>query len=293
MKNHIDLSVVIPCLNAEKFIGEQLQSLAVQKCNIPWEVIVVDNGSTDATLAIIETFQNRIKNLRIIDASEKKSPGYARNQGVFAAEGKYIAFCDADDVVEATWVKSIADSLLKYDLVASRIDVNKINDIRTAKLKDGMQYNGLIQYTYVPFLEHASSSGLAVRKEIHFAVGGFDEIMSAAEDCDYCWKIQLAGYKLQFVPEAVLHYRLRKTSKGKFIQAKTWGEGNAYLVKKYTQFGMPKPKIKVSIHLWKNLFQIGRLMKLANPIVRDRWIWDFGYRIGQLIGSIKYKTIAL
>jgi glycosyltransferase involved in cell wall biosynthesis len=293
--SQIHLSVVIPCLNAEKVLGEQLQALSQQECNFSWEVIVADNGSTDGTFKTIEQYREKLDTLKVIDASGKKSASYARNCGAQAAKGDSIAFCDADDIVDKHWVQEIGDALQKYDVVASRIEVNEINDERTARLMPDIQRDGLMKYTYVPYLEHASSSGLGVQKKVHAEIGGFDEsIMNAGvEDCDYCWRVQLAGYRIQFIPGAILHYRLKDTPMGKYKQAKTWGEGNTYLVKKFTPLGMPKPTLKVGIDLWKRLFRIRRLMGLKNPAIRDRWIWDLGYRVGQLKGSIKYKTLAL
>jgi len=292
---NIKLSVVIPCLNPGKVLEEQLQALSRQNCNVPWEVIIADNGSIDGTFDSIEQFRNVFYRLRIVDASKKKCAAYARNYGAREAEGEWIAFCDADDIVDENWVQAIANALQKYDIVASRIEVSEINDERTAKLMPDIQRDGLMKYTYVPYLDHASSSGLGVRKKVHMEIGGFDEsIMNAGvEDCDYCWRAQLAGYKLQFVPEAVLHYRLKNTTRGKFRQAKTWGEGNTYLVKKFTPLGMPKPTLRVGLNLWKKLFRMRRLKGMRNPVVRDRWVWDLGYRVGQLKGSIKYRTLAL
>jgi glycosyltransferase involved in cell wall biosynthesis len=94
-----ELSVVIPARNAADTIGVQLESLVRQRFDRPWEVVVVDNGSTDGTRAAVESFADRLPGLRIVDASERQGIGYARNRGVEAACGRLIAYCDADDAV--------------------------------------------------------------------------------------------------------------------------------------------------------------------------------------------------
>ncbi|MFA7097562.1 MAG: glycosyltransferase, partial [Gammaproteobacteria bacterium] len=65
----VKLSVIIPCLNAERTIGEQLAALAGQRWPERWEVIVADNGSTDGTLAVVRSFADRLPGLRVVDAS--------------------------------------------------------------------------------------------------------------------------------------------------------------------------------------------------------------------------------
>src|SRR5664279_4470403 len=73
------LSVIIACLNGAATLGTQLEALAGQPCPVPWELLLADNGSTDASVAIAESFRPRIPTLRIIDASSHRGAGPARN----------------------------------------------------------------------------------------------------------------------------------------------------------------------------------------------------------------------
>ncbi|MEB3178485.1 MAG: glycosyltransferase, partial [Nostocaceae cyanobacterium] len=77
----IKLSVILPCLNAANSIGAQIEALATQEYTDLWEIIVADNGSTDDTVAIVQEYQKRLDNLRIIDASARPGVAYARNVG--------------------------------------------------------------------------------------------------------------------------------------------------------------------------------------------------------------------
>ncbi|HEX2804591.1 MAG TPA: glycosyltransferase family 2 protein, partial [Kineosporiaceae bacterium] len=97
------LSVVIACLNAQDVLGVQLAALAGQECPVPWELLLCDNGSTDGTVALAESWADRLP-LRVIDASGVRGSGPARNAGAEAARGEWLGFCDADDEVGSGWL---------------------------------------------------------------------------------------------------------------------------------------------------------------------------------------------
>ncbi len=73
------LSVIIPCYNSEATLGVQLSALAAQVCRYPWEAIIVDNGSRDATSSLARSFADRIPALRVVDASAARGSAFARN----------------------------------------------------------------------------------------------------------------------------------------------------------------------------------------------------------------------
>ena len=90
------ISVIMPCYNAEKYIAEAINSVLDQTySNI--ELILVDYGSTDNSLEICRKFQSRKENYICVDTQENKGPYLARNLGLRKANGRYIAFLDADD----------------------------------------------------------------------------------------------------------------------------------------------------------------------------------------------------
>lgn len=285
------LSVIMPVYNAAETVGVQLEALARQRWDEPWEVIVVDNNSRDGSLAVVERYRERLANLRIVAARDKQGPAYARNVGARVAKGAYLAFCDADDEVADTWVACIGAAVARHDFVASRMDACKLSDPRALQAKGNRrQQTGLIEYTYVPFLPFAGTCGLAIRRELHEAVGGFDETMAYLEDCDYCWRVQLAGTKLVFAPEALVHIRHRDDARGLYRQARNWGEYNVLLLKRYQSYGMPQPAWTTGLKLWWRL--VTRLPGLYRQANRDRWLWALGYRVGQLRGSIKHRMFA-
>lgn len=292
---NVKLSVIIPCLNAADTIAPQLEALANQQWSEPWEVIVADNGSTDNTMDIIKKYRERMENLRIVDASNKKGQAHAKNIGAKNAFGESIVFCDADDEVAPGWLAAMGEALSKYDFVACRTDIKKLNPCWVLKSRGNPQESGVQKYNYPPYLSHAGGSTIGVKRWIHDLIGGFDESMILLEDTDYCWRIQLKGIELHFVPEAVIHVRFRNNLKGIFRQANQWGEYNVKIYKRYLPLGMPRLSWKQGVLSWKNLI---KTFIRSIPTIRDKgdvanWIWKFGWQLGRLKGSIKYRVFAL
>jgi glycosyltransferase involved in cell wall biosynthesis len=91
------VSIVIPTFNSAPFIAEAIQSVQKQTY-VNWEIIVVDDGSTDGTVAIISEFQASDNRIQLYKLPVNSGTGIARNLGVEKAKGKYIAFLDADDL---------------------------------------------------------------------------------------------------------------------------------------------------------------------------------------------------
>jgi len=285
----VKVSVIIPCYNAGDTIGVQLEALANQNWSEPWEVIVVNNRSTDQSMLIVEGFSDRLRNLRIVDASARQGQAYARNVGVAHALGETIAFCDADDEVASGWVSAIGEALCEHDFVACKIETEKLNPPWVfAALGMHQQREGLQMIWYPPYLNHAGGGTLGVKRSLHEAIGGFDETLSYLEDTDYCFRLQLAGVQLHFAPDAVIHIRLRDNLINIYRQAYHWAEYNVKVYKKYhllTGEKVVQPWRRY-LYNWKRLlWQIPRVRRKRNIA----WLMrDLGWQVGLLLGSIKY-----
>lgn len=287
----IDVSIILCCLNEAKRIHNQLDALAGQKWQKPWEVVVSDNGSTDGTQAIVEGYRDRLPNLVLIDSSERAGPGYARNAAIAAASGDKLLFCDADDVVGPGWLTAMATGLEQHDFVACRADFAKLNPPWLLAARNGTQEKGLQSYDYPPFLPHAAGGTIGLKRYWHERIGGIDETMLRLQDTDYCWRLQLAGAELHFVPDAVVYYRLRPDMKTTCRQARLWGEYNVLLYKKYRRHGMPRLSRVTGVRNMLGLLR--RSVQLLNRERRPEWLWDASWATGRLIGSIKHRIFAL
>lgn len=288
----MQLSVIIPCLNAADTIATQLEALAGQSWSEPWEVIVADNGSTDDSRAIVEQYQGRLPNLRIVDASARRGQPFAVNMGVKAARGAALLICDADDEVAPGWLAVMGDALLStHDFVACRVDIEKLNAPWVqATIKDHPQQYGLQKIAYPPYLPHAGGGTIGVKRSLYEAVGGFDESLPCLHDTDFCFKLQLTGIKLHFLPDAVLHIRCRGELGGVFQQARSWAEYSVLLYKKYQQLSDVKVERPWSQYMrrWKGL--LWRLPQICHKAGRATWVRSLGWQIGRLQGSLKHRV---
>jgi glycosyltransferase involved in cell wall biosynthesis len=205
----ITVSVIVPAYNAEKFIAETLASVVSQ--TLPnWELIVVDDGSTDNTIAVAESFCSDAR-IRIV---RQKNAGVsaARNAGLLLAKGRYVAFLDADDVwlpdnlqqkVALLELPENAEALLAHAPVEN-IDTHatRSGEINAGKagnvLPDLLSWNG----TVVP-----GPSSILVRRAAAEKIGGFDLQLSTAADQDFFFRLAELG-PFAAAPEVLSLYRL-------------------------------------------------------------------------------------
>ena len=124
------ISVVLPVRDGLPWLDAQLGALAAQQCDEPWEVVVADNGSSDASMALARSWADRCGAIRVVDASATHRPSAARNAGVRSARGELLAFCDADDVVQPGWLRACVAALAEADVVAGTFDLSSLKGRR-------------------------------------------------------------------------------------------------------------------------------------------------------------------
>ena len=282
------LSVVIPCFNAAETIGHQLDALRRQKWDEPWEVIIADNGSTDATLSVIQANAHGFTSLEVLDASKRQGAAHARNVGACFASGESLLFCDADDEVGPGWLAAMGTALCEYDFVASRLEIAKLNPPWIAGSLKNPQENGLQKVGYPPYLPHAGGSGLGIKRVVHQRVGGFDESLPRLQDTDYCFRVQMLGVELKFVTDAVVHVRYSRNPVSFFRQARLWAEYNELMYRRYgggTRL----------VHPWATYAQTWRdliccIPRTFHKETRCAWMKTLGTQIGLLQGAIRFRV---
>lgn len=280
------LSVIIPCLNAAKTIGVQLDALCQQEWDEPWEVIVADNGSSDETLAVIKEKSGGLPSVQVVDASDCGGSAHARNVGALLASGKSLVFCDADDEVGPGWLAAIGSALSEHDFVASRLDIEKLNPPWIAARLRNPQAAGLQRVAYPPFLCHAGGSGLGIKRALHRRVGGFDVSLPRLQDTDYCFRVQLLGTVLHFAADAVVHVRYSSNSALLFRQARLWAQYNELMYKRY---GGGRPMVHpwlTYLKVWHNL--IRSAPRVLHKETRPAWMKALGTQIGLLQGAARF-----
>lgn len=277
--NAPEVSIVIPARNASSTIEYQLESLAAQTYRGNWELIVVDNGSTDPTRSAVERFAGRLP-VRVVDASEEVGINRARNVGVRSSRGDLIAVCDADDICAPTWLQALVNGLESFDIVGGALDETALNRPTTQAWRPGRPTHRLpVALGYLPY---AIGANLGFHRPVWEDVGGFDENAArGATEIDFCWRAQEAGYELGYVAEAVVHYRLRTSLAGTAVQAYWYGRGDVRLARSRH---LPRPV----------RHPISRLLEPPNePNVRW-WQWMPGrlsYAAGYAVGTVT-ETLA-
>jgi glycosyltransferase involved in cell wall biosynthesis len=286
-----NLTVVVPCLNEEATIGGQLSALAAQEWERPWEVIVVDNGSSDGSVGVVESFRERLRGLRVVDASEKRSQAHALNVGVREARGEAVAFCDADDEVAPGWVAELGEALLHHELVGCAADGVKLNEpwARDVRVLDPEEPARL---WFPPHLPFAGSGGLGVRRSVHERAGGFDEELPVLFDVDFCVRAQQLGADFFHAADALIHYRFRHAWGEIFGQARKYALYGALLQKRHKPADSGFPGLaRWALTGWRPALR--SLVRIWSRSARGKLAWQLGWLVGRYYGSLRYRVLAV
>lgn len=113
------ISVIMPVFNGENVIEQAIKSVLEQTFQ-SWELLIIDDCSTDHTVEVIKKWIDLDSRIRLLCQEENRGPGAAKNRGLICAKGKYIIFCDADDWIEKNNFRSLVDNTKgKYDVVVA------------------------------------------------------------------------------------------------------------------------------------------------------------------------------
>ena len=190
MPMSVSISVIVPALNEEKLLSNCLQSLNTQVCDFEYEIIVVANGSTDATTSIAEKYGARV--------IREKRPGVAmaRATGFAEAQGDIIASTDADTVVPSHWLARINQVFAnnqpeavgvggQWEYVDGPISIRLLIKL----------VNRIMPYVLpiAPWMWSFSGFNFAVRKDAYKACGGFNFRIPYGEDFDLGRRMRKLG----------------------------------------------------------------------------------------------------
>ncbi len=193
-------TVIIPVFNGEKYVAAALESVRAQTRPVE-EVIVIDDGSTDATVAIVESFPE-VTLLR----QANRGPSAARNRGIAQARGDYLAMLDADDLWPAN----------RQEIVAGILDKNPSLGLVMGTQRLLVEPGAALPY-WVPDgdLEDIDPAKLprptgafVARRSAYEVVGLYDEAMVHAEDTDWFLRSRDLGILWELIPEVVLIRRI-------------------------------------------------------------------------------------
>lgn len=216
------MSFVVVNRNGREILQRCLLSVFSQELDGPFEVIVVDDASTDGSVDMVkESFPQA----RLVVQERNKGPAAAKNAGATVAKGRYLAFLDNDVVLEKSWARSMVDALESYPGAGAGASHLLLEGPEgclnsTGGLVNLMGYaweRGIFlpdssTYAFNREISYACSAAMAVKREIFELVGGFDpRYFYLYEDVDLGWRINAAGFRVVYVPEARAYHRLSAT----------------------------------------------------------------------------------
>lgn len=210
------MSVVIPAYNEEKYIGDCLQSLVDIAGDELYEIIVVDNNSTDKTAAIAKSFGG----ITVVK-EKRKGTSFARQKGFEVAQGDLIAFIDADTLVTKKWIEKVKNEFFSNkDLVCLSSPYN-VYDISFLKRAAVWSYWNILAYpVYVLFLRYmVLGADFVVRRKALEKIGGFDEkFIFYGDDTDIARRLHQVG-KVKFIRKALVHSSGRRLNKEGMVKS--------------------------------------------------------------------------
>ncbi len=241
--NQVLISIIIAVKNGEKTVKKALDSIFRLEFE-QFEVIVVNDGSTDSTGEILKSYGDKISVIN----TDGEGPSKARNTGIEKSQGKYIVFTDADCIVDKQWLNELEKGFNSADdnMVAG------IGGVQLSPSDDSVFGKTIAEYmSAVGFVtdyikkerengiydtEHNPTCNVMYDRKIFSEVGNFLEGLWPGEDVEFDYRVKKRGYRILFNPSAkVYHYRpdnLRNFLKMMY----KYGKAQGWLVRKYGFF---------------------------------------------------------
>jgi len=224
------ISVVVCTYNGERTIRDCLAALA--RLDYPdYEVVVVDDGSADATAAVAAEYDVRLVR------TENRGLSSARNTGLEAATGEVVAYLDDDASPDPHWLAFLGAHFRHSAHAAiGGPNVAPPGDGVVAECVDNAPGNPIHVLLSDEEAEHVPGCSMAVRRACLAEIGGFDpQFRVAGDDVDVCWRLQQRGWTLGYSPAAmVLHHR-RRTVRTFWRQQRGYGRAEAMLERKWPE----------------------------------------------------------
>ena len=204
------VSVIIPVYNGERYISQAIDSVLSQT-HSNYEMIIVDDGSTDNTYQIIQHYIEKCQDPDLIRYIFQSNQGVAaaRNQGIQTAKGELIALLDQDDVFLP---EKLAHQVACFETYPDVAIVNsgwRLIDPNNNPISDIEPWHDLPDLTLAIWVTRTPilPSALMFRRHAWERVGGFDPRFNGVDDVDFIWRLALQGYTAVWLPEITVNYR--------------------------------------------------------------------------------------
>lgn len=285
MENNIKVSILVPCYNSEKYIKKCINSILCQTLN-DIEIICINDGSTDNTLKILQSFEKNNSKIKIID---KKNSGYGAslNLGFSISKGEYIGIVESDDFIEKNMYESLYENAKKYDLDISRCCFNYYSDeyIKEEHF-DFIEKNKIFRpIDNLSIFFQMPSLWCSIYKRTFLKKNNikFLETPGASyQDLSFCFKVYFWAQRYMQTNECLLNYRQTNDSssvksKGKvFCVNKEWEEIFKTVKKDTSLYNKVKnilPIIQLNNYRWNYI----RIDKKYKSDFLKKWTSEWNY----------------
>ena len=206
------ISIIVPVYNVESYLTQCLNSILNQSYK-NFELILVDNISTDESFNICKEYEKSDNRIKVLQ-NETKGVSSTRNVGLNYAKGKYITFCDSDDLYDSNFLSKLMAAAKKNDadiIISNYAYMNTKNNLMCGRISGAINENELIQRIFID----NSIGGFVWNKMFKRSILSnvkFDETIQICEDTLFVFEALKEAKKVFFVRDAVYFYRLRSTS---------------------------------------------------------------------------------
>jgi len=237
-----EITVVMPFGGSPAEAAAAVQSLQALDAHPGDQLILVDNS--EAGIGAERLIRDDEPAVAVVRAAEERSPAYARNLGAALARHDWILFLDADTCPRDGLLEALWGDGVPADVAAVAGEIVPAPEPATVIGRYGSARNFLSQRAHAehPYRPRAAAANLLVRRSAFEQLGGFYEGIRAAEDTDFTWRLQNAGWRLVLRDQAVVEHRYRTSLRQLRAQWRGYAAGRAWLGRRYDGF-VPEPAV--------------------------------------------------
>lgn len=244
----LSVSVIIPCHNSASTLGLQLEALASQKNPPPFEILLVDNRSTDGPEKVLDQHRDALlaggaTEVRLVRADEESGTSYARNVGAANARFDHLVFCDADDCVSMRWLSDAVALFAQAPVFSgSALPTPESVFVKGRRALHASLDNNIPKPTLnaqeplaIPIL---MGGDFGITKDLYLSLGGFDQSLPrAGEDNDLAFRAREAGFAPLDSEAMQIAYRQRLPGRDSRAAARRAARAHVLLCVRYKVLG--------------------------------------------------------
>ncbi len=261
-KASIDLSIIVPVYNTAKYIEQCINSLISQKTNYTYEIIFVNDGSTDNSLKILKEYEKKFKIIKVLN-QKNIGAGGARNLGINNSKGEYLSFVDSDDYVSELYVDTLLNIAYKENVEVVKCGYFEFNIDTNKIIKEFKYKNKIIKQENLKDYNIKGHCCMCIIhkdlfKNLSFPVG------CAYEDMIMRLIIFPKAKKLAIIDNSLYYYAIRQDSSSRSKENKKNYKSLAqYFLLKLILEKREELKLQKDYYFYKNLLnELGKVMWL-------------------------------